>query len=125
MLLSFPTVSSADFFHDLNEKLEKETKRTEKHIRKELDRTDKNLHKFTQKTKVKTKRAWEEHKDEILPIVVAATVIYVGDINLATLVLKEYDIIKEDGTIEWGVLFSDDNKSTQLNQVDPIFMKWW
>ena len=113
MLLSFPTVSSANFFDDLSEKFEKEAKRTEKRIKKEVDRTDENLDKITQETKEKAKRTWEDHKDEIVPVVVAATVIYVGDINLATLVLKEYGIIKEDGTIAWGDMFSDDNKSTQ------------
>jgi len=118
MLLSFPTVSPAKFFDDLSEKIEREAKRTEKRIKKEIDRTDENLDKITQETKEKSKRTWENHKDEIVLVVVAATVIYMGDINLATLALKEYGIIKEDGTIEWGVIFSDDNKSTQPDQVD-------
>ena len=117
MLLSLPTISPAKFFDDLSEKFEKEAKRTEKRIKKEIDRTDENLDKITQETKEKAKRTWEDHKDEIVPVVVAATVIYVGDINLATLALKEYGIINEDGTIEWGVIFSDDDKSTQPNQV--------
>jgi len=125
MVLSFPTVSPAKFFDDLSEKIEKESKRTEKRIKKEIDRTDENIDKITQETKDKAKITWEEHKDEIVPVVIAATVIYVGDINLATLALKEYDIIKEDGTIEWGVLFSDDNNSTQVNQLGQIFIKWW
>ncbi len=107
MFLSFPSVSPAKFFDDLSEKFEKEAKRMEKRIKKEVDRTDENLDKITQKTKKKAKITWENHKDEIVPVVVTATVLYVGDINLATLVLKEYGIIKEDGTIAWGVMFSD------------------
>ena len=116
MLLSFPSVSPAKFFNDLGEKFEKEAKRTEKRIKKEIDRTDENVEKITEKTKEKAKRTWEEHKDEIIPVVVAATVIYVGDINLATLALKEYDIIKEDGTIEWGSLFADDDHTNHMSQ---------
>lgn len=125
MLLSFPTVSPAKFFDDLSDKFEKEAKRTEKHIKKEVDRTDENLDKITKKTNEKAKRSWEEHKDEIIPLVVSATVIYLGDFNLAALALKEYGIIKEDGTIEWGVLFSDDNKSTQPSQIGQMFIQWW
>ena len=116
ILLSFPTVSPAKFFDDLSEKIGKEAKRTEKRIKKEVDRSDENLNRITQETKEKAKRIWENHKDEIVPLIVTATVIYVGDINLATLALKEYGIIKEDGTIGWGVMFSDDDKSTQPNQ---------
>lgn len=116
LLLSFPTVSPAKFFDDLGEKFEKEAKRTEKRIKKEIDRTDENIDKITQETKEEAKKTWEEHKDEIVPVVVAATVIYVGDMNLATLALKEYGIIKEDRTIEWGVIFSNDDKNTQSHQ---------
>jgi len=116
ILLSFPTVSPSKFFDDLSEKIGKEAKRTEKRIKKEVDRSDENLNRITQETKEKAKRIWENHKDEIVPLIVTATVIYVGDINLATLALKEYGIIKEDGTIGWGVMFSDDDKSTQPNQ---------
>ncbi len=112
ILLSLPTISPAKFFDDLSEKIEKEAKRTEKRIKKEVDRTDENLDKITQETKVKAKRTWEDHKDKIVPVVVAATVLYVGDINLATLTLKEYGIIKEDGTFEWGVMFSDDDNTS-------------
>lgn len=112
IFLSFPFFSSAKFFDDIGEKLEKETKRTEKRIKKELDRTDENVEKITEKTK----KAWEKHKDEIVPVVVAATVIYVGDINLATLALKEYGVLNEDGTIEWDVIFTDD-KESQHDQV--------
>ena len=117
LLLSFPTISPAKFFDDLGEKFEKESKRIEKRVKKEVDRTDENVDKITQKTKEKAKRTWEDHKDEIVPVVVAATVIYVGDINLATLALKEYGIIKEDGTIEWGVIFADDDKNILSNHV--------
>ena len=51
MLLSFPTLSPANFFDDLSKKLEKEAKRTEKRIKKEVDRSDENLDKISQKTK--------------------------------------------------------------------------
>lgn len=118
MLLSFPTVSPAKFFDSLSEKIEKESKRTEKRMKQEIDRTDRNFDKITKESKEKAKSTWVDHRDEIVPVIVAATVIYVGDLSLATLALKGHGIIKEDGTIEWGMIFSDDNKITQYNQVD-------
>lgn len=48
MILSFPTVSSANFFDDLGEKIGKEAKRTEKRIKEEKESFDPNNTKHTE-----------------------------------------------------------------------------
>ena len=97
----------------------KEAKRTPKNIEKtarkvgdELERFGKRVVKEAKRIPKNIEKLWRENEDVIVPIVIAAAVIYVGDINLASMTLQDYGLIGGGGSI--GMAFSGVD-ATSLN----------